>query len=558
MEEKDRGEKHLKSEQYYIDLYDLFTIKECLDHIRICQKAYQNSSNDEKLKDKPDEERHKAFSYMLNVSLYVKKGLEFQNKKTRLNEWIDRDQKFQDKYDNTSEPQDIRCPDCNSAMKTTFKTLENDWTDKPLRVLFFFDCTKCTKKTAVYDNGEIHESKPQLCPKCNKEVKVSQTRKGEVITWKTVCKSCGYKNTDVNDFGKSRAERKAKEDEDKALLEKYRSEFCLDEEKGAEAIELMEASEYASFVKEEVKREIDNPIYEKVSRLKRLSIADLEAMLSSILDEHKYTKLFFDKPEIDRHVIVPFSFQDSDPTRNKRTSQYDLQKLLKTKLEDTNWRLMNEGLSDRLGYISGKLKGYEREEDLLEIAGKVKEDKKQDFDPIKKSKYANHPYVQMAKIQGKQEAVENIRKRRLEKEPEGFFLEPTEGHYTCAICRETIESNKIWWNLDGLRCADCWRNIKEGIIPSLSWDHDNKIWIKEYEIKSEFSVQPATRGKLEREGILHGRKLKRPDGRTYCTVYLISENKEFLEKYPRKPERSVKLSWSEDGKKLVARVTDNK
>ena len=39
--------------------------------------------------------------------------------------------------------------------------------------------------------------------------------------------------------------------------------------------------------------------------------------------------------------------------------------------------------------------------------------------------------------------------------------------------------------------------------------------------------------KLRREGLLHGRDLKRVDGSIYETIYLVSENQEFLKKYPR-------------------------
>jgi len=35
------GEKYLQSEQYYIDLYDLFTINRCLDDTHMYQKVYK-------------------------------------------------------------------------------------------------------------------------------------------------------------------------------------------------------------------------------------------------------------------------------------------------------------------------------------------------------------------------------------------------------------------------------------------------------------------------------------------------------------------------------------
>lgn len=72
-------------------------------------------------------------------------------------------------------------------------------------------------------------------------------------------------------------------------------------------------------------------------------------------------------PEIDRNVVVPFTVQDSKTGRESRTSEYDLKRLLKKILEDTNWRLMTDGVNYRLGVLAGRLRGYESEEDLLKL-----------------------------------------------------------------------------------------------------------------------------------------------------------------------------------------------
>lgn len=47
-------------------------------------------------------------------------------------------------------------------------------------------------------------------------------------------------------------------------------------------------------------------------------------------------------------------------------------KLIKTALSDTNWRLMSDGVSYRLGMLEGRLRAYEREEDLLKLVEKQK------------------------------------------------------------------------------------------------------------------------------------------------------------------------------------------
>jgi len=148
-----------------------------------------------------------------------------------------------------------------------------------------------------------------------------------------------------------------------------------------------------------------------------------------------------------------------------------------------------------------------------------------------------------------QALIEHRRKLRLKKEKvRGFYLDLTEGPYTCAICRENYPGNDIWWNTKGLRCRDCWRNIKDKVIPSLIYDNDDKVWIKEWQLQTDYGVHPATRSKLRRQGILKGRDLKRSDGSIYCTVYLIGENEEFFKKYPKKPSMKVEFRNSGDNK----------
>ena len=104
----------------------------------------------------------------------------------------------------------------------------------------------------------------------------------------------------------------------------------------------------------------------------------------------------------------------------------------------------------------------------------------------------------------KQAQIEFRRKLRLKKEKiKGFYLDPTEGPYTCAICGENYPGNDIWWNTKGLRCRDCWNNIKAGVIPPLKhrYDKDN-IYFQDWQIQDDFGVHPATRGKLKRDGLV--------------------------------------------------------
>ena len=140
----------------------------------------------------------------------------------------------------------------------------------------------------------------------------------------------------------------------------------------------------------------------------------------------------------------------------------------------------------------------------------------------------------LVEILHNQAVTEHRRELRLKKEGiSGFYLESSDGIYTCGICGDSYQGNDIWWNKKGIRCRDCWSNIKKKVIPSLTYDIDNKVWIKEWQLRHDYNIHPATRSKLWRQRLLHGRDLKREDGSVYCTVYLVKENQEILKKYPK-------------------------
>jgi len=85
------------------------------------------------------------------------------------------------------------------------------------------------------------------------------------------------------------------------------------------------------------------------------------------LEKEGYSKLEFSKPEINRDVVVKFTVQDDKEDRQEYDSRSQLKKLLKQTLENTNWRLMSEGIYYKLGILTGRLRGYENDEDLLKL-----------------------------------------------------------------------------------------------------------------------------------------------------------------------------------------------
>ena len=332
---------------------------------------------------------------------------------------------------------------------------------------------------------------------------------------------------------------------------KYRGECCYTEEKGKEMVEMFDVLAFAREVHEFEASKYDDPAFEKGVSISKIGIAEIEKLLTDVLEKEQYIKFSSDKPEIDRYVIVPFSLQDSDGSRSRKDNLRDLEKLITKALEGTNWRLLSNSLTSRLGFISGRLKGYEQEEDLLEISG-YKKEKEKKLDPEKMAKWGHHNIVQLEKLLGEHEGIENMRKRRLVKEPEGFLLEDTGSSYTCTICHEQSPTGETWWLPDALWCKECKRNIDKKVIPKLFYfeDKHDKNWFTESDIKYDYDLKWNQIRKLEKEGLLHPRLLKNSLGQDYCSVYLLKENREFFETHQKvKKVRPIITHAGSDDKK---------
>lgn len=125
--------------------------------------------------------------------------------------------------------------------------------------------------------------------------------------------------------------------------------------------------EMARLGKEFKEREDNKHIYDAVNELKKPKIAELSAILKPALEKAGYTEFGLDKPEISKDVFVGFSCLDGKSERGDYDSEKTLRKIVKEALADTNWRLMSDGIHYRLGYLNGRLRAYEREEDLKDL-----------------------------------------------------------------------------------------------------------------------------------------------------------------------------------------------
>lgn len=357
--------KYLQDYSYYEDLYDIHTIEQCLNWFN-GMKAGMEKHRSEFVPEPPhhtdfDHEVLKVCSYTVNTLAAER----YRHKKETIRDWMDKDKIKQDFFDSAI-PEDPICEKCGSLMQVIDKTL-HDYLDKPTKVSFIYECLKCKARIIRYSDGSPWDYQKPTCPECGGALKDKCTEKKEVLTITSSCKSCKYKTIDVTDFKKSREEREKEEKRSKWLLQEYKEQFCLNDSNGPEALRSIDGiSRLVKEWRERDKKEA-NPVYQKVKQLKTLKFNQLKELIAKSVDAEGYADLQFQAPEMGRNVIIPFTLSDSHSDRHEYGSRNNLRKLLIKSLEHTNWRLMSEGISYRLGILSGRLKAYESEEDLMKI-----------------------------------------------------------------------------------------------------------------------------------------------------------------------------------------------
>jgi len=354
--------EYLKSEQYYNDLYDRHTAEQCRRLISIHSKPLKKQPlfNGKK----PSKKMVEITSKMtLDLALLFEKGERYIDKEGIVSKWMRQDEAKDEFYESVVPPTDIQCLKCQSKMNLLDKDLHTQGLNEPDRVLFMFNCPNgCLPRRAFYDNGEEWKPNLSICPKCNKVLEVKDEKIKDKLITQYRCASCGFIKTDELDYIIN-----IKEDVD-PNFESDRILFCLSKEKGEkwrqERIRLEQMGKLVDSWKE---KDRNKELYDRVAKLKRLTVIELEKYLTPILKKEGYIHFKLLDPEIGKNVIVSFTIQDSKSEREHRTSEYDLRSFLKKSLNDTNWRLMSDGVSYRLGVLSGRVRGYERDEDLIKL-----------------------------------------------------------------------------------------------------------------------------------------------------------------------------------------------
>ena len=370
---------YLKDRQYYEDRYDDVTVAICRNQEKICADAFHKTKKKLKPltgkdKDKdPEQELMKVFNVYYYFAVEWTAGERWEKRSSEIKEMMAEDEAKDRKLAETRLTSEPICTHCG---KTGLRIISKDLmhrgddyqSDDKDEVLFMLDCTACKKRSAYWEDGTKWERMTTKCPKCSAVMKETSDRKSKIITTTYNCSGCGHSYKDKLDLNHPKKEEKPDPD-----YEADKKRFCFSDEKGRKYLEARRNWEEVQSILGKMKERQDNKeIYDAVKEMKKPKIAELIPLLSEPLEKAGYIEFHLDKPEMGQDVYVGFSCLDSKSDREDYDSRKTLKKLVNEALEDTNWRLMSEGISYRLGYLNGRVRAYEREEDLKKLVTKSK------------------------------------------------------------------------------------------------------------------------------------------------------------------------------------------
>lgn len=364
---------YLKERQYYKNLYDRNTV----DDARRSQPHYDKFLSELMSKLPEGETLDLPRNAVIANAFYMQTvGLElldrYENRDQRIAEWIARDGAKDERISNARLVEEPYCQHCDrQGLRIVDKSLmhrkANSKYDDPEEILFTLHCPHCDRNSAFWEDGTLWKVKPTICPKCNTEMTHKTIASKQFITFTYVCPSCQHSYKEKMDL----REKKEEADPD---YDKDRAHYCLcDKEFRDHLFGIRRGfTEIAELGKKWKEKRDNKYIYDAMKELKKPKIAELAPLLQPVLKKSGYIEFSLDKPEIGKDVFVGFNCLDTKSDRSDYDSQRTLKKIINDTLEITNWRLMSDGIHYRLGYLSGRLRAYECEEDLKQLVQKSK------------------------------------------------------------------------------------------------------------------------------------------------------------------------------------------
>lgn len=358
---------YLENQQHYEDRYDDSTVEICRRGESVVNQTFWKMQ-----KKLPANElkQHRSGWYLQYSIFYfsmveLPAAMRVAEREETIAKWMKQDQEKDQRLADAHIAGGTYCRSCGKDMRVIDKHYMRRDGRSEDDILLMFECNACNKRKAFWQDGTEWEGAQIKCDKCDGIMKSVHKTKGKVITTSMTCTKCGHIETDVMDFSKDPVKEEEPVDPYYELDRKrfiFDSDMLFKLQQKAQHLERMRKLEAGA-----VERSEHTDVYDAIKEIKKLKIAQLSELLAPILAKKKYTEFKLGEPQLGREVTLDFNCLDAEADREEYKSEKGLKKLIEKTLADTNWRLMSDGVSYRLGYLSGRLKAYESEEDLKKL-----------------------------------------------------------------------------------------------------------------------------------------------------------------------------------------------
>ncbi len=358
--------EYLKSRQHYEDRYDDGTVATCRSGERIVNDTFKVV--EKKLHKKELVERQAGWylEYSKLYFMFVESAAaaRHEGRDATIEKWMAEDAKKDERLATANIAGGTYCRSCGKDMRVISKDYMHREGHKDDDILLMFECDACNKRLALWQDGTDWEGAKRECEKCAGNTTSKHSKKNGIITSTETCVKCGHVKTETLDLSSKSSEPEPVD----PYLELDRKRFILDSDIMFKYNQKLRHFErLAKLHADTTDRAEHVDVYDAVKAVKKLKIAQLSELLTPITTKKQYTDFKLGQPQFGREVSLDFNCLDAKYEREEYQSKKDLQMLIDKALIDTNWRLMSDGVSYRLGYLSGRLRAYESEEDLKKL-----------------------------------------------------------------------------------------------------------------------------------------------------------------------------------------------
>ena len=367
------SDTRLQGREQYEERYDKITVEFCREREEMVQKLFGDRPPLDSRGDADPANGYYIYSVFYFQFVEALAGERWQEREKTINEWVAEDEAKDRRLAGATPAVTPYCRSCGEDMQITLRSyLHRDRPGAKAEddILFMFDCKPCHKRLALWQDGTEWEGYQARCEKCGVAVEETDKRQGNVITSTYTCSNCGHRHKSTMTLG---AKANPKVD---PYFKLDRRRFCFDAATGEKFLTRKAHLEHIGALLEKGRQHLGSgtvnadPITEAVQAIQRLKIAQVSGLLAKAVTKVGYSEFKLGEPQIGREVMVPFGCLDTKSERESYDSRMGLKKLITDTLAGTNWRLMSDGIHHRVGYLSGRLRAYESEDDLRKLVEK--------------------------------------------------------------------------------------------------------------------------------------------------------------------------------------------